>query len=252
MPIHEKSKFYDVPGFKAGKSSLKSVELTELGNVSGKTLLHLQCHFGLDTLSWARLGATVTGVDFSDKAIELAQRLGHELSIESTFIRSDVYELPDILSEEFDIVFTSYGVLCWLPDVTEWGKIVASFVKPGGTFYMVEHHPFMTMVDPMSATEPKLGFHYFHSDEPLVEQPGTGTYADPNAAVHTPEYEWTHSLGDIINALVSRGLQIEFLHEFPFCDFQAFPFLKLDLDGWWRFRDESLQLPLLFSLKASK
>ncbi|UCB52608.1 MAG: class I SAM-dependent methyltransferase, partial [Candidatus Zixiibacteriota bacterium] len=134
-PIHRKSEFYGVEGFKAGRCTLMPLEREELGDVSGKTLLHLQCHFGLDTLSWARLGARVTGVDFSEKAIDLAKSLSKELGIDADFVHSNIYHLPDVLKGEFDIAYTSHGVLCWLPDLAEWGRIIARFLKPGGTFY---------------------------------------------------------------------------------------------------------------------
>ena len=147
VPIHMRSDLYDVDSFKAGKSKLKPVEREELRDVRGKTMLHLQCHFGLDTLSWAREGAIVTGVDFSEPAIEGAKALAAETGIEARFIISDVYSLPDRLEEEFDIVFTSYGAICWLPDIGRWAQVVTRFLKPGGTFYMVEFHPVCGIFD---------------------------------------------------------------------------------------------------------
>ncbi|MCG2767215.1 MAG: class I SAM-dependent methyltransferase, partial [Anaerolineae bacterium] len=145
--LHIESAYYDVEGFKAGGESLHPLEIEEVGDVSGKTLLHLQCHFGQNTLSWARRGARVTGVDFSDDAIALACSLSRELDIEAEFIRSDIYDLPEVLDRQFDIVFTSYGVLCWLPDLTRWAEIVARYLSPGGTFYIAEFHPLLTMFD---------------------------------------------------------------------------------------------------------
>src|SRR5919206_2445351 len=144
--LHAHSEFYDLAGFKAGRSSLKDIELAEVGDVRGRSLLHLQCHFGQDTLSWARLGAEVTGVDFSTEAIRLARALNEELHIPARFIQSNIYALPDVLDERFDIVFTSYGVLAWLPDLDAWGEIVARYLKPGGFFYIVENHPLTGMV----------------------------------------------------------------------------------------------------------
>ena len=142
VPIHAGSEFYDVGSFKAGKSKLKPVELEELGDVRGKTMLHLQCHFGLDTLSWAREGAIVTGADFSGQAIETARALAAETGVEARFVVSDLYALPENLEGQFDIVFTSYGAIYWLPDIRRWAQIAAHFVRPGGTFYIVEFHPF--------------------------------------------------------------------------------------------------------------
>ena len=141
-PVHAASDFYDVAGFKAGRITLTDIERGEVGDVSGKTLLHLQCHFGLDTMSWARLGATATGVDFSEAAIDLARSLNDELRLNTRFIRSDVYGLPDVLDEEFDVVFTSYGVLVWLPDLDRWARTIRRMLRSGGTFYLVEFHPF--------------------------------------------------------------------------------------------------------------
>ena len=136
-PVHAATEFYDVEGFKAGRMTLTDVERREVGDVDGKTLLHLQCHFGLDTMSWARLGAMATGVDFSDAAIDLARSLNDELELHTRFIHSDVYDLPDVLDEEFDIVFTSYGVLVWLPHLDRWASVIHRMLRPGGTFHIV-------------------------------------------------------------------------------------------------------------------
>ena len=249
-PIHERSKFYDVEGFKAGNSTLKSIELEELGDVSGRSLLHLQCHFGMDTMSWARVGARVTGVDFSDRAISLAHSLSKELGIEADFVCSDIYSLPSILDRKFDIVFTSYGVLCWLPDLRRWAEVIAHFLRPGGTLYMVEGHPFVDVFDYSDdVSELKVIYSYFHTPEPMKSE-NEGSYADRSAKVSLPNYEWAHSLGDIVNALISAGLQIEFLHEFPVCSWRPFPFMERDEDGWWRLQGNNI--PLTFSLMATK
>jgi SAM-dependent methyltransferase len=251
-PIHEKSKSYNLDGFKSGKSSLKSTELEELGDVSGKSLLHLQCHLGMDTMSWAKLGAKVTGVDFSDKAISLAKSLSKELGIEANFLCSNIYDLPNILTGKFDIVFTSYGVLCWLPDICEWAKVIAHFLKTAGTFYIVEAHPFTNVFENESSTkELKLHHTYFYSTEPTRYEPD-GSYADRTAKVVNPSYEWTHGLSDIINALISVGLKIEFVHEFPYANYDVFPFLEQDEEKKWRFKGKKEIIPLMFSLKATK
>ena len=251
--IHARSKFYDLDGFEAGKSSLLPVEVEELGDVSGKTLLHLQCHFGMDTLSWARRGARVTGVDFSDQAIARARSLAQELNMPAEFICSNVYDLPQNLSGLFDLVFTSYGILCWLPDLKRWGEIIAHFLKPGGTFYIVEQHPLSNVLeDDETKTGVKVAYSYFHSPEPYLWD-DDGSYADFDARVqHRVRYEWQHGLADVINALTAAGLRIEFLHEFPFCMFRKFTCMKQDDDGWWRPEGYRDMLPLVFSLKAIK
>ncbi len=249
-PIHARSDFYDVAGFKRGQCTLKSIELEELGDVTGKSLLHLQCHFGLDTLSWARLGAQVTGVDFSDKAIDLARSLSKELGIKADFVCSNIYALPDVLRDQFDIVFTSYGILTWLPDLPRWAEVIAHFLKPGGNFYMVEIHRLLEVFDDSAdSTELKVTHSYFPSHEPLKYEM-TGSYADSSVLLDNASYEWTHSLGEVISALTTTGLRIDFLHEFPVCCYKALPFMKQDDARWWRLEDDPL--PLTFSIKATK
>jgi len=147
VDIHAKSKFYDLEGFKLGKNSLLPIEIKELGDVKGKSLLHLQCHFGLDTISWAHLGAKATGVDFSENGIKKAKELSKELKIPANFIQTNIYDLPKHISEQYDIVFTSYGVLCWLPDLEKWAEIIDLCLKPGGIFYIIESHPLSDMID---------------------------------------------------------------------------------------------------------
>jgi 2-polyprenyl-3-methyl-5-hydroxy-6-metoxy-1,4-benzoquinol methylase len=252
--LHARSDFYDVAGFKAGKTSLNPLEMEELGNVAGKTLLHLQCHFGLDSLSWARLGARVTGVDFSDQAIALARSLSQEVGVEAEFVCSDVYELPQVLAGQFDIVYTSYGVLAWLPDLRKWATVIAQFLKPGGIFYMAEFHPFAMVFDNSeTATGLRLQYPYFHTAEPMVFDV-QGSYIDRQAQVtQKVEYEWDHSLGEILDALIAAGLRLEFLHEFSYCTYAMFPSLMEQCsDGMWRLKEGDGSIPLMFSIKASK
>lgn len=249
--LHERSKFYDVPGFLAGQSRLDSVEL-ELGDVKGRTLLHLQCHFGLSTLSWARLGAHVTGVDFSERSIALARRLSEQAGLAAEFICSDIYDLPAVRSGEFDIVFTSHGVLCWLPDLPRWAQVVAHFLRPGGTFYLVESHPFAYVFDDSKGvTDLRVHYPYFHSAEP-EESKIQGSYAEPEAQVEGVEYFWTHGVSDILNSLCAAGLAIQSFREYPMTAWQMFPFMEQDGAGWWRLPDRFPQIPLLFSLRAIK
>ncbi len=255
-PIHIKSEFYGVDEFKKGKSTLKSIELEEVGDVSGKSMLHLQCHFGMDTLSWARLGARVTGIDFSEEAIEYAKKLGSEINVPADFICSNIYDLRMNLTGEFDIVFTSYGVLCWLPDIEKWANVISRFLKPGGVFYIVDGHPFADIFDNGDdARELKVGYpghSYFHNPEPTYYPPGGTGYTDKTSRLENPSYEWAHTLGDIITSLISNGLTIKFLHEFPFSGYQSFPFLEKGDDGWWRLPNSRKDIPFLFSLMAKK
>ena len=252
VALHFDSDYYDVAGFKAGNCTLKSVEVEELGDISGKSLLHLQCHFGLDSLSLARRGARVTGVDFSDKAISTARRLDDEEDLGARFVCSNIYELPRHLDDRFDIVFTSYGVLCWLPDLPRWAAVIAHFLKPGGFFYMVEHHVLMNIFDDEdSVTDLRVTDPYFHGREP-ARYFDTGTYASEGDQTTYESYEWSHSMADIVNSLVSAGLRIEFLNEFPFIAWKAFPFLEQDREGWWRMPASKPELPLMFSIRASR
>ncbi len=252
VAIHVKSEFYDVAGFKAGRNTLTSHEREELGEVAGKTLLHLQCHFGLDTMSLAHMGAIPTGMDFSDKAIEQAQALNQELGLNCTFVQSDLYELPKNLTGRFDIVFTSYGVLAWLPDLKGWAEVIAHFLKPGGFFYIAEIHPVSSMLDDeVNTAELKIRYPYFHDPEPIIFET-EGTYAEPDAEIKQPvQYEWFHSLGEIINALLGAGLRIEYLHEFDYTVWEQYPFLE-KRDDLWHLPETLPKVPLLFSIKASK
>ncbi|MFX1317456.1 MAG: class I SAM-dependent methyltransferase, partial [Promethearchaeota archaeon] len=188
MDINVKSDWYDLEGFLEGKSSLLPIEIKELGDVKGKSLLHLQCHFGMDTLSWARKGAIVTGVDFSDKAIELAKELSNELNITARFIQANIYDIPNIIKEKFDIVFTSYGVLCWLPDLVKWAKVINFCLKPGGTFYIIDGHPFGALIDEKVEKRFQVGFNYFTKGRP-TQWNEDRTYADPNVKLkHITNY----------------------------------------------------------------
>lgn len=251
---HAQGDAYELTAFKSGKSKLKPLELAEVGDVAGKSLLHLQCHFGLDTLSWARLGARVTGVDFSDQAIQLARAISKDVGIDANFICSNIYDLPTVFppAAEFDIVFTSYGAIGWLPDLQPWGQLIADYLKPGGFFYIAEGHPFMWTLDE-KVPDLKIGYPYF-SSEPIKDE-SEGTYAEKNAKLeHTTTYGWNHSFSEIFDSLLSAGLSIDFLHEHRFCTWDPFPDMEQDEDGFWRFKDPHKRnmIPLMFSLKATK
>lgn len=253
VAVHAASAFYDVPGFEAGRSSLLAIERRELGNVAGKTLLHLQCHFGLDTLSWAREGAVVTGMDFSGAAIETARDIAVRNSIDATFVQSDLYKLGEVLDGEFDIVFTSYGVLIWLPDIAGWAAIVARYLRPGGTFYIVEGHPLAgALAEDATLENLSLTGSYFAQPEPTRWE-DDGDYADPAAKfANRVTYEYGHSLGEIVTALTNAGLIIEFLHEHPECAWARLPSMERGDDGYYRLRDNDQRIPFMFSLRAHK
>lgn len=249
---HAQSPFYDLEGFKAGKESLRAIEVAEVGDVTGKTMLHLQCHFGLDTLSWARRGAMATGVDFSGEAIALAKSLSEELQIPAQFYQSDISSLPDALVAEFDIVFTSYGVLHGLPELQRWAEVIVHFLKPNGIFYIVEDHPFFRVFRPDAHGELRPVRSYFHSQVPQRIE-ASGSYAAAETGETEVYYVWDHSLGDVINSLIAAGLTVEFVHEFPYAARAKFPSMEQGEDGWWRL-PSAMQgtIPFLFSLQARK
>jgi SAM-dependent methyltransferase len=254
--IHAASEFYDVASFRDGRRPIRlaDYEREEIGPVEGKSLLHLQCHFGLDTLSWARLGAHVTGADFSEAGIAAARALAAEVDLPATFVVANLYDLPATLNGQFDIVYTSRGVLGWLPDIVGWARVAAHFVKPGGFFYITEIHP-VAQVFEGEGVEPgelRLAYPYWSHREPLRFDV-KGSYADPTAPTDgLVEHGWDHSLGEIVTSLIDAGLGIDFLHEFDFVDWPVDFLVKGD-DGRWRLPPASKgELPLFFSLKATK
>ncbi len=252
VPIHLRSSFYDVDGFKAGRISLSPIEREELGDVTGRRLLHLQCHIGLDTISWARLGAHVVGVDFSQAAIDAAKELAAATGTEADFIQADVADLPHSLDGRFDIVFTSYGVICWLPDLEKWAAAAARCLVPEGVFYIAEFHPFACVFDDESS-EAKLRYPYFNPGKPLAFEGNEGSYADPSARLTTNiNYAWSHSLSEVVNALIAAGLSLDFIHEFEVSPEPFRPNMQRGDDGWYRLKELGESVPLLFSIKATK
>jgi SAM-dependent methyltransferase len=255
--IHAEGEFYDLAGFRAGGVRLRDEEIEAVGDVTGKTLLHLQCHFGIDTLSWARLGAVVTGADFSPAAIRLARELAADLGFsDARFVESNLYDLPANLEGEFDVVYTSRGVLGWLPDIAGWARVVAHFVKPGGIFYISEIHPVAQAFE-NEGVEPgelRLAYPYWEHREPLVFEV-QGSYADPTADVgEQREHGWDHGLGEIVTALIDAGLTLEWLRESPELEWAA-DFLVETEPGSGRYRlppETKGELPLMFSLRARK
>jgi SAM-dependent methyltransferase len=255
--VHAEGEFYDLAGFRAGGIRLRDEEIEAVGDVRGKTLLHLQCHFGIDTLSWARLGATVTGADFSPAAIRLARELAADLGFaDARFVESNVYDLPANLDGEYDVVYTSRGVLGWLPDIAGWARVVAHLVKPGGIFYISEAHPVFQAFE-NEGVEPgelRLVYPYWEHRDPLVFEVH-GSYADPTADVgEQREHGWDHGLGEIVTALIDAGLVLEWLRESPELDWAA-DFLVETAPGSGRYRlppEVKGELPLMFSLRARK
>ncbi len=253
--VHAAGEFYDLDAFKAGGVRLRADEIELVGDVTGRSLLHLQCHFGIDTLSWARLGAVVTGADLSPAAIELARSLAGELGFpDARFVLSNLYDLPANLDGTFDVVYTSRGVLGWLPDIRAWADVVARFVAPGGTFFITEAHPVMNVFENEGVRpgELRLAYPYWEHRDPLVF-PVTGSYADPTADVGAQtEHSWDHGLGEIVSALVEAGLRIDTLVEHPFLDWSADFLVETEPGRYSLPPDAGGELPLMFSLRARK
>ena len=259
--VHKDSAFYDLAGFKAGANALTPIELNEIGDVKGKTLLHLQCHFGMDTMSFSRMGARCVGVDFSDEAIKLAREINDELKLDAKFICCNVY---DLLSEnrsvskapplegfgeagQFDIVFTSYGTIGWLPDLDPWAKMIAEQLKPGGYFYMAEFHPVVWMFD-----DDFTHIKYYYDNKELIVMEDQPTYTGDKNEIAGKEYSWNHSISEVLNALINAGLKIEFFNEHSFSPYSNFKNSVETETGKWHIKGMEGKIPMVYSLRARK
>ena len=242
-PIHLESEFYDMKGFLAGETSLKEIELGLLGDISGKSILHLQCHFGQDSLSLSRMGAQVTGVDISDVAISKAKELATQLGIDANFVCCDLYSAKEHITEKFDIVFTSYGTIGWLPDMDKCADVVAHFLKPEGTFIMVDLHPVVWMYN---ETFKEVEFSYFNV-EAIVEQ-SPGTYAQQDAEIDMQEVGWNHSFGEIFNALMNKHLTIKHFEEYDYSPHNCFKGMVEKAPGQFIIETHGSKLPMCYSI----
>jgi SAM-dependent methyltransferase len=247
VAIHAQSEMYNMEAFKTGKTSLMPYELKALGDVSGKSLLHLQCHFGQDTLSWSRMGAKCTGIDLSDKGITLAKQLNEELDLDAEFVCCNVLDTSKYVFETFDIVFTSYGTIGWLPDLKPWALMIAERLKVGGTFYIVEFHPILWMFD---YEDGKAELKYHYSQDDVIYDEYEGTYANKDSKIVSKEYGWNHGLSDLVNALIEAGLEIDYLNEHDESPYNVFPdLLRLD-NGMYKIKNQ--RFPMIFEIKATK
>jgi ubiquinone/menaquinone biosynthesis C-methylase UbiE len=218
-----------------------------LGDLRGKTVLHMQCHFGQDTISLERLGASVTGVDLSDKSIEAARDLANDLSSHAQFICCDLYDLPQHLDKQFDIVFTSYGTITWLPDLTRWASLIARYLKPGGKFIFAEFHPVVWMFD---NNFEKIQYNYFNV-EPIIETE-SGTYADRNADISQKYVTWNHSLSEVIGSLIANGLRIDSLLEYDYSPYNCFEKTVESEPGKFRIAHLGANIPMVYSVVAHR
>ena len=213
--------------------------MQQVGDVKGKSLLHLQCHFGQDTLSWARLGANVTGVDLSSASIEKAQQLAQDICVNAQFISDDIYSFGESNQQQFDIVYTSYGVLCWLPDLDRWAKIVAKSLKVGGQFNIVEFHSFNDLLS---------GFSYFPTNTPDIEE--EGTYTENCSGEKSTTVTWAHPLSEVVQALINAGLTIKEFREYPYSPYDCFGDLEFVKGKGYQMLIKGQQVPILYSIKA--
>ncbi len=245
---HFTSAFYNVEGFLKSRNSLNEIETDLLGDLNNKSLLHLQCHFGMDTLSYANLGAQVTGIDLSDKAIEKANHLKEKLNLEAEFICCNVYAVPEIVNKQFDIVFTSYGTIGWLPDLNKWAAVISKCLKPGGMFLLVEFHPVLWMFDDKVK---EIKYSYFKKDAIIEEE--TGTYADKNAEIENNiSVTWNHSLGEVISALLHAGLKIELFKEYDYSPYNIFSNGIEPVKGKFMISGLEEKFPLVYAVRARK
>lgn len=245
--VHMESDFYNLEGFLEGKTSLNEIELNILGDIKGKSVLHLQCHFGQDTISFARMGAAATGVDLSDKAIQRAEELAQKCGAAAKFICCDVYGLPNHLDEQFDIVFTSYGTITWLPDIDKWAKVVSRFLKPDGRFVFAEFHPMVWMFDD-DLKEVKHS--YFNAD--AIVETKSGTYANTDADIHQDYITWNHGMGEVVMSLIQNGLEINSLEEFNYSPYPCFNGTEEFEKGKHRIKHLGNKMPMVYAIEAIK
>ena len=252
-PIHVASEFYDVPAFVADPeaSVLRPFEIDEVGEVRGRTLMHPQYHLGLDTLSWARRGAQVTGIDFSEAAVAAASDLAGRAGLAAEFVAGNVYDAVDLVDgRTFDVVYTGRGAINWLPDIDRWARVMAGLAAPGGMLYLTEFHPLHSVLGDDDLT---VAYPYFHDRDAPLEFDEPGTYADLRATTdHNRTVEWTHGLGAVVTAIIDAGLAIELLHEFDYTLFPRWPFLVKSDRGTYRLPEGMPSIPLMYSLRARK
>ncbi|MCC7276631.1 MAG: class I SAM-dependent methyltransferase [Alphaproteobacteria bacterium] len=244
---------YRIDRFLEGDDRLHSIEDGELGDVAGRRLLHLQCHFGLDTLRLARRGAAVTGVDFSPAAIaaarELAGRIGRP---DAVFVEANVYDVPDVVAGGFDIVFTTWGTICWLPDIPRWAGVIARMLRPGGFLYFADGHPAMQMLEEIDGRLLPTYPQDTPPDRPLVFEAATTYTGDPTPLAARRTYQWIHSISRVVNALIGAGLTLERLDEHRVLPWRMFPMFVPAGDGLWRPPDSQPAIPLAVSLTARR
>jgi 2-polyprenyl-3-methyl-5-hydroxy-6-metoxy-1,4-benzoquinol methylase len=247
--LHLNSSFYNTRSVIEGKDTLTGIELAELGDLKGLSVLHLQCHFGLDSISLARKGANVTGVDMSERSISEARKLANLCDLSIRFICSDVYDLDKMDIGKFDMVFTSYGVLGWLPDLEKWGNIIFRLLNKNGILYLAEFHPLYFMLD---EKQNRLIRYPWDSNGVPLKFMNVSSYAEPDIPLKNTEFNWAHGLGTIVNSIVNSGLTMRFLHEYDYCPYPLSDDMIKEIDGKWRLKEVGDLIPYVFTIKATK
>jgi SAM-dependent methyltransferase len=254
--IHAVSEFYNLQRYIDDRQAISPAvnwDRRALGDVAGMRLLHLQCHIGTDSISWSRLGAHVVGLDFSPKSLQVARQLARRAGAEVEFVQGDVSEADRILGRKFDLVYTSAGVLCWLPDIHQWAGAVANCLQPGGRFYLRDGHPISDTFDYERDDQSLVCIADYFGDGKSERGEIPYTYTGDATTLSDPvTYEWKHGLGETITALIEHGLTIERVEEFDWLDWKAFPWMIEEPQGQWRFPPGHARLPLSFSILASR
>ncbi|MEZ4740714.1 MAG: class I SAM-dependent methyltransferase [Flavobacteriales bacterium] len=243
---HVVSPFYDVESFVAGRNSLTAIELELLGEVRGAHILHLQCHFGQDTLSLARMGAKVTGLDLSDVALNEARKLAERCGLQAEWVASNVIDHRPELDGRFDIVYTSYGTIGWLPDLKPWAANIRRYLKPGGRLVFVEFHPVVWMWDNAFS---HVQYSYFNRER--IVEVEDGSYADRGSGLELPSYTWNHSLGEVLSSLLAEGFRIECFEELDGSPHDCFANAVKGDDGLFRIIGMEGKLPMVYGLAAT-
>lgn len=245
--VHYGSKFYDNDSFMQGRLSIPDLDRELLGDIKGLSAIHLQCHFGQDTISLSRMGAKAIGVDLSDTAIELAEKLAKECQTDTTFLCCDVYDLPEIHPQQYDLCYSSYGTIGWLPDINRWASVVAKMTRQGGRFVFAEFHPIIWMYDDLLEN---IQFSYFNSDP--IEETIEGTYADRATPQTFKTVGWNHGLSEVVQALIDHGFELELIREYPYSPYDVFHgMVKMD-EGKYIIEKFGDKMPLVYALVCRK
>lgn len=244
---HVDSEFYDNKSFIAGRNSLNPIELPFLQEIKGKDVIHLQCHFGQDSISLARMGAHVTAIDLSNEAISEANTLADKCGVDVDFICADVFDTLNHVDKKFDVVFASYGTIGWLPDINKWAQIVSSLLKKGGKLVFAEFHPVVWMYND-ELTE--VAYNYF-KDEAIVET-NTATYTDQETPIAQTNVTWNHSLSSVVNALIQQGMTIQTLNEYDYSPYNCLSNMEEFENGKFRVKQFKNYVPLVYLIHAEK